>query len=424
MSDTDLSIDNVGSGDPLPPVVILEGGTTPLAIVRCLANAAIRPTVICYDKSAICRYSGLCDCLICPIAHENEEQLAEWLTEQFRSSPKKPFLLPATDTSVLFIGKYSALLGSVFLIWRNTHDDLMKLVSKERLYKEASDSGICVPAHIISPTLRELEEWVRICPGPYFVKPFYVSDPRSPLTGKNDAFEDHVALLDFVSKMDTDRLIIQQLLRGGDGNMYDCYGLCDFDGKIVSTATHLRIRQFRRDRGVTSFGEIPVTKAPFPPEQLISNTNMLFSIFKFHGVFGVEWLWDTKSKALTLVDVNARPFSSIGHLADSGLNLPMQAVQEISGNLQEDDETSLPVHLFWLDFSRDIYSAKDHIRTGDMSVKDWIRDIHRAGSYSYWRRDDMLPFLIASIRLCREILKSVFRLLSKFIYSVVGKKSN
>ena len=175
----------------------------------------------------------------------------------------------------------------------------------------------------------------------------------------------------------------------------------------------MRIRQARRDRGVTSFGEIPVTEAPFRPGELISNTNTLFSIFKFHGIFGVEWLWDKKSESLMLIDVNARPFSSIGHLGDAGLNLPMQAVQEISGNLSQDNELKPLTHLYWLDFTRDVYSAMAHFSTGDLSVKKWFWDMHTAGSYSYWRSDDVLPFLVASIRLCKKIALSIFRRLSK-----------
>lgn len=413
MNEDARSTTEIRPGDDLPPVVILEGGTTPLAVVRCLANGAIAPTVIGYKKSDICRYSRLCNYLRSPIANEEQEQLAVWLVERFRMSPNKPFLLPTSDASALFVAKYCDLLGKSFLIWKNTYEELSILISKEQLYTEASASGLRVPDFIISPTLKELDEWLSVSSGPYFVKPFYVSDSFSPIIDKNDVFEDCSMLREFVSRVNTDRLIIQQLLSGGDGNIYDCYGLCDSNGDITSTATHLRIRQARRDRGVTSFGEIPVTEAPFQPEELISNTKTLFSVFKFHGIFGVEWLWDKKSESLMLIDVNARPFSSIGHLGDAGLNLPLQAVQEISGNLPEDYKLKPLTHLYWLDFTRDIYSAKAHMTTGDLSIKKWFRDIRRAGSYSYWRSDDVLPFLVASIRLCRNIVRAVVRRMSQ-----------
>lgn len=420
MTDIACSIKNNACNDDPPPVVVLEGGTTPLAVVRCLANAAICPTVIGYRKSDICRYSRLCSYLPSPIANEKQQQVAEWLVERFRLSPSKPFLLPTSDESALFVAKFHEMLGDSFLTWKNTYEGLSSLVSKERLYKKASSAGLRVPDFIISPTRKELDEWLCISAGPYFVKPFYVADSHSPLIDKNDVFEDCGALRDFASKVNTDRIIVQQLLSGGDGNIYDCYGLCDSKGEISSTATHLRIRQSRRDRGVTSFGEIPVTEAPFQPEELIANTATLFSVFRFHGIFGVEWLWDEKSESLMLIDVNAKPFSSIGHLGDAGLNLPLQAVQEISGGLP--DQKSSLAHLYWLDFTRDIYSAKSHMTTGDLSVRQWLRDIRRARSYSYWRRDDVIPFLVASIRLCKKIALSIFRRLSKLFHKTFFMK--
>ena len=91
------------------------------------------------------------------------------------------------------------------------------------------------------------------------------------------------------SEFDLQSLIIQQRLKGGDGNIFDCYGLCDRNGEMRVGATHLRIRQTYGGAGVTSYGEIPVVDAPFDQSELIRNTQILFRELRYHGIFGVGY---------------------------------------------------------------------------------------------------------------------------------------
>ena len=46
---------------------------------------------------------------------------------------------------------------------------------------------------------------------------------------KNLLLETREQLLSYVRSHGTESLVIQRMIRGGDGNIFDCYGLCDRD---------------------------------------------------------------------------------------------------------------------------------------------------------------------------------------------------
>ena len=393
-------------------VLILGAGATALTVARCLKQAGIRTTVVSFpNRILIATYSRSCSSIASPYALNEDNELCSWLLESFRSNGQK-VLLPENDMAALFIAKWSTRLKARFLTWENTLDSLMNLVSKDKLMAQADLAGISVPASICSDDSNDISRWAKEVSGPYFVKPLYSGAPKSSLRGekrKNWIIETEQALLELVSESDGASYIVQKRLSAGDGNVFDCYGLCDSKGRIISSATHARIRQWIPDRGVTSYGEIPALDPRFSQDELVANTERLFQNFPYHGIFGVEWVWDEITEKLYMVDVNARPFSSIGHLFTCGINLPALAILELlKVEIVKSDEKALK-HKFWIDFSQDLYSAAAHIKSGNLTVRKWIGEIYRARSYAYFDLTDPLPMMVVFFRLARGWMGAILR---------------
>lgn len=110
-----------------------------------------------------------------------------------------------------------------------------------------------------------------------------------------------------------------------------------------------------------------------------------------------------------MIDVNARPFSSIGHLFDYGINLPFLAVSELLKTPVVDARDQVPKHTYWIDFSQDLYSAASHIKSRNLSITKWIAEIYKARSYAYFNATDPLPMLVVFFRLTRHWTGSIFR---------------
>lgn len=385
-------------------VIVLGGATTPLAVVQCLNQARYRPVVLSCAKSDISRYSSQCDFVSTRLKRAHDAEMLRWLMDYSKSLQGSHFLIPCNDRFVLFIAKYKDVLSQSFTVWNNDIDDLRRLVEKTQLYDVARSIGLPVPPGVNEPDIDELNAWLSKNRPPYFVKPSYKGIPGASLAAKNKIFEDKAELVRFVQENGVRSLVIQRMIASGDGNLFDVYGLNNAHGVPVIMETHRRIRQWPLDRGITSYGEIPITGNEALASRLLKMTRRLFDECKFHGIYGVEWLRDPSTEEIFLIDVNARPFSSIGHLADSGINLPYLAIKEINNELDSARWPDSTRHTFWVHFSRDVFSALAHVRKKkDLSLSRWIRQIISARSFAFWRVKDLAPFLVANFRFAKML---------------------
>ncbi|HET8709949.1 MAG TPA: hypothetical protein VFM32_01135 [Spongiibacteraceae bacterium] len=324
-------------------------------------------------------------------------------------------LFPTSDADALLLAEHHDELAQYCRLWSNTRDDLLSIVGKEQLYTRAVTGGVNVIPSIYRPTPEELQVWADTHPDPYLIKPGYEGSPTNSLGKKNLSLDSRSELLAWAAQTDTSELIIQRRLRGGDGNIFDCYGLCDSAGRIVTLATHRRWRQHLPDVGATSFGEIPAGDARIEP-LIIEQTRRLLGTVKYHGIFGIEWLHDVTTGEVYLIDFNARPFSTISHLADCGLNLPHIAIMEIGG----DALSSIPAmpalqHKFWIDFTRDVETYTLKRENKEINLVRWLLSVLRCRSFAYWSWRDPGPALHQTLYLLRRIGRKGFHTAIAFI---------
>jgi predicted ATP-grasp superfamily ATP-dependent carboligase len=175
-------------------------------------------------------------------------------------------------------------------------------------------------------------------------------------------------------------------------------------------ASHTRIRQSPRHFGTTSYGEIPARSADFPEERLFRLTEKLLSNFNYHGIFGIEWIEDKKTKNLYLLDFNARPFLSIGHLSNCGLNLPFLSYKELL-MADIDDVPYQPrlKHKYWIYLIHDLKTLPERLKDGELSLFDWFKSITKSRSFACWRWSDCLPGLSLLVRYFKSILVYYFK---------------
>jgi predicted ATP-grasp superfamily ATP-dependent carboligase len=262
----------------------------------------------------------------------------------------------------------------------------------------------------VAPGPDEVEAWCREVRPPYFVKPFYGSMPGCAMKRKNQIFLSGAELARYARSQGLRNTIVQRRIESGDGRVYDAYGLCDRRGEVVVLASHRRIRQFPPDTGATSFGEIPVIDDPELEGRIFRDTRRLLSGLRYHGIFGIEWLHERGTGEIYLADFNARPFSSIGHLADCGLNLPLLAYRELVG------EEGLPVdvvpallHRYWMDFNWDVRGFRSARWTRGQGWADFVADVLRCTSFAYFDVRDPGPWVQRGMDLCRILVEHLRR---------------
>jgi predicted ATP-grasp superfamily ATP-dependent carboligase len=200
------------------------------------------------------------------------------------------------------------------------------------------------------------------------------------------------------------------MIRGGDGNIFDCYGLCDRDGQVISLTSHQRLRQFPPDFGATSYGEIPAALPSKDEQFLFSATERLLNLVRFHGIFGIEWLRDVSTGAFYLIDFNARPFLTIGHLRDCGVNLPILAYRDLTGQSLQGVDPRPPVgRKRWVYVSKDIDTWREIRSQGRLGMFAWLMSLATCRSFAYLSWDDPRPGVYSVLNIVSRAFRFAFR---------------
>jgi predicted ATP-grasp superfamily ATP-dependent carboligase len=379
--------------------VVLGLSVTGLGTVRALRAEGV--TV--YGASLSSREPGSRSryCRVVDVSGKADDALCDWLVAHARSLDDPPVVFPTSDRLALLLARERERLARSCRLWSNKARDLEALIDKRSLYALAESVGLPVPPTLVDPTAETVRDWCSRHPGPYLVKPAYVGQPDAAMTKKNLVVATTAEVLAFLEERSGAGrgLMVQRVLRGGDGAIFDCYGYCGSDGRVRVLASHRRIRQYPPDFGITCYGEIPTVAAPAVQARLFAQTRRLLTHSRYHGIFGIEWLQDRASGELYLLDFNARPFYTIGHLDDCGLNLPALAYRDLCGDAEAAtvEEPALD-HLYWVDLWRDAASFNRKRKQGELGFGSWLSSVGRSRSFALWRMRDPMPFVSASVR--------------------------
>ena len=345
------------------------------------------------------------------IGKKNDEDfIIEWLINYAQKLGNRPVVIPTSDTHALMLAKHYERLSAHCRLSTTSYERLWSIISKGDLYSFAEKAGVDVIPAIHEPNLEQLEAWSKLNPSPYFLKPFYEKVAGCALTGKNLILNNRDDLLAYVTEYGAKALIIQRMINGGDGFIFDCYGLCNASGQAVTMASHRRWRQNPPNVGTTTYGEIPGYPETEKESTLFDNTSKLLTVIKHHGVFGIEWLQDRETGKLYLIDFNARPFSSIGHLTACGLNLPLLAYRELTGeDISSVEKRPALKHSLWIDALRDLQSLRERRALQQISFTEWGKSLFSCRDFAYWDWSDPGPGIYRTWRIASMMTNFVWK---------------
>jgi len=375
--------------------IVMGSNDTALNTARCLSESGIDVRLLYTSNDGLGRYTRVARAVNLVRFGSDMDRYTEWIADYAARLGNRPVLIPCGDADAIAVSRYRDRLESSCRVWSNPLNDLLAIVSKDQLTSRARQLGIAVPATITAPARGDLLVWMKAHAPPYFVKPFYLGVEGSDFMGKNRIIGSSQELLDFMETTAERSLIVQQLVHGGDGWVYDCYGLCRRDHEIVAFATHKRIRQQPPDRGVTCYGEIPAALPNNRDQRILDLTRKLLAGLPYHGIFGIEWIEDRESGELSLIDFNARPFITIRHLRDCGLNLPLLAYDELTdGDLSTVPQTPTLTHKYWIDVLADARTFRVLHSRGTISWFEWLRSLAGCRSYAIFSTRDLVPSMM------------------------------
>lgn len=384
------------------PAIVLGLGVNGLAVVRALGRAGVPVIGVWSGGNEPGRLSRYCRAV--RIADHRSPQGLVALLDALDPAADRPALFPTMDADAAFINEEQDALGLHFRFHTAPRDVFARLASKLGIIDLLREHNVAAPASWHFDRLEEFEHERAKLPARVLVKPVETFRRVLPGGAKNELFSDTRSLEAYVRSF-VDHLpdmIFQEIVPSGDGHIYVCTVLLDANGEVVLRYTGRKIRQYKPDYGVTSFGISEWN------EEIVRISTRFLQAIGFRGLCTLEFARDRETGRFLLLEANPRSYYHNGLCADCGVNFPLAEYALLVG-----DPPPPPVRqrdgVHWIDVVRDLGSLYRKRRRGELTVAAWLRSASKARSFATLALDDPGPWLDRTAQLARVLANVALR---------------
>ncbi len=314
---------------------------------------------------------------------ELNDKFLDDLIDFSRKFTKKPILIPSDDLYIEYIDKYFDILKDYFEMQSSLSPDIsFKFLNKKDFYILCEEYHVPYPKTLFLSGDESLDEITKILRFPIILKPNLIHKWKKYLCGKKVILiETLEELKDIFSNQKSiiEDSMLQEVVPGQEDQLYLFKGYFGKDGKLKTSFTGRKIRQYPPNFGSASLAE------SMQNEDVERISVKFLEELKFHGLCGSEFKYDDRDGEYKMIEINIRPqlWEDLTRIAEkeivwaaycdlAGLNLPEQTPQKNG--------------VKWVYLTRDIFSALWHVKEQNISIVSWIR------SYKGTKADALIDF--------------------------------
>jgi D-aspartate ligase len=290
--------------------VVDVGWVNGLAAVRSLGRAGVRVLAVDHRPSALGFRSKYGERMLSPDPFTDEHRFVN-----FVRALGEVVVFPTHDDSLNAIARYADDLGVLtpFPDW----SVLERVQSKRAQLDQAAAAGLDIP----TPD-----------PGtfPVVVKPDRSVEFKRRYRRQAFRCETQAELDDALAKTEEFGPIVQELVPGGDDTLYTVGSYLDADGRALGIFCGRKLRQTPPGIGTCRVGE-----ALWVPEAVDAALTLLRAV-GYRGVSQVEFKRDPRDGRFKLMEINARLWQWHGLATACGVDLPLIAYRDLTGEAQPD----------------------------------------------------------------------------------------
>ena len=297
----------------------------------------------------------------------------------------RPVLLTLTDWVAIFVEKHADALAEQFAFPSSPTPTVGPLANKASMHALAEEHGIPSPETDSPRTRDDVLAYLERARFPVVMK---AADPFAGHVPSAKVVHDADELLEKYDR-DTElggpNLLLQQHIPGDAQSVWMCNAYFDRDGDCRAIYTGQKLRQL----GSTGIATLAVC---VPNDTVAEQTRTFMQSVGYRGCVGIGWRYDARDGLYKVLDVNAR-VSGVFRLF-SGVN-GMDVVQACYQDLTQQAivPSELSVGRKWL-LEDDLLVALAAMRSGTLTLKEWLRSMRGVKELHWFALDDPLPFLV------------------------------
>jgi len=375
------------SNQTKPVAFICGGGLAGLGSVRCLGRNHIPVVYLDHEQRHMTYASKFCFGLHCPNPLDDEKKFLNFLTSLGSRLRTEVVLLPIRDPYVVAVSKYKEELEQFFTVPLSRYDVVEKIVRKKSFYSLLETMNLDHPKTYVPNTIASIEEISEIVTYPCILKPSF-SFPFSEnfgqkvieVTRKEALIEEYRATSNAGYEM-----VIQEIIPGDDTNLFQVLGYLNERSEPLGLFSLQKMRQHP-----AKYGSGTAAISRWKPDLAQLSVDVLRNI-GYHGMFGVEFKWDSRDEKYKFIEINARAELQIGLAARCNVDLTTIQYWDAMG-MTAPELTSQKEGIKWLYFRNDLLSSFHSIFGGNLSFSEWIQSLKGEKEYAVYALDDLRPF--------------------------------
>ncbi|TRX66351.1 hypothetical protein [Carboxylicivirga sp. M1479] len=390
----------------LTPVFVLDVNPTGYSIMRSLYKYKIPLYGFTFDTTHWGYRSSYAKNVI--LYKNTDEDLLDKLLQLRAEMPVKPVLFLSNDEKVQFAIDNWDVLQENFLMRLSDKDLTQKLIDKTKLPALIDGKALKLPKNIDIESIDDLPK-IKELQFPIILKPFLKSDKwLKSFPSKAyifDTFEELAPQFEAFYQCEN-KLIVQEFIPGKDDDVHYCLVYSDKNGKVHTSFTGQKIRQYDALTGTTT------STRQIENKTVESLTIDFFNQINFKGMGSLEFKQHAVTKDYYLIEPTAgRPDGQEFVANAAGVNIPLIAYNEITEHNLTPKEKKRNNAVF-MDEVGEVIGVKLLVKNGELSFWQWIKSLKghiafRYISFSDWRVSMFMGYitmrrtlgiLLASIR--------------------------
>lgn len=381
------------------PAVVLDLSANGIGVVRSLGRKGI--PVFAYDtepksQTGRTRYA---DCGTCPHPVFKESELLQFLLEVRLKFSGKAVLFAGADDYVGFISKNRDVLSEHYHFLLPEPSLIDAVLDKRLTYELALKHNIPCPKTLIVGKDDRFEDFIGQMTFPCILKPVYSADFRRRLNKKAIVIDREDELKQkYLHYSQFGELMIQELIPGGEDQLYGVATLFDEDMNLLGLFTGQKLHQYP-----PHFGSGSLVRSM--RDDAFAEAGVAFMRdMRFKGFGKLEYKLDPRDGQLKFLEINPRTWYWHSLSQACGVDLPYLYYLSLTGQNPQ-PVTEQKTGIKWLYLVRDFLSFQEKRRNGEVSFLEWLKSLAGKKDYALFAWDDPLPFFRISFSFLRDARK-------------------
>ncbi|MBW5448847.1 carboxylate--amine ligase [Cohnella sp. CFH 77786] len=388
-------------------VILGSNFYTGLSIIRGLGSQGIHTVAMDYSKAntygAKSRY--LAEQFIVPHYRERPEELLRYMVDYAKKQDAKPVLFPSVDPYVEFVDSHLDELRNHYLINMTAQGNWSRIMDKRHLHDLAAKHGVFVPESL-SPAADRFEERVIAEIGfPCIVKPTDSPAFVSVFRTKSFICNNIDEVKEAIGKAHRAKLevIVQRIIPGFDDHVYTFDAYLDRNSKVTHWMTCQKMRQFPIRFGASSF-----TKQKHVEDLHRIGAPFLEAI-GYKGFAEIEFKKDADSGKFYLLEVNARTTTLDPLLRKCGINFPLLAYRELTGQPIGSQAVRHDTGIAFCYLFEDLIASRDYVKSKQLGVAQIVKSHFTKRAPAIWSPTDPAPAIYFLGMMLRKAVRKFSR---------------